>query len=338
MNAAEIKQNIKLGSFVLAGLFLFLISVFFIGKESNFFNRTFVVSAVFKNVEGLQKGDNVWLSGVKIGTVQSVEIITLSKVIVNLSLRDKQNQFIRKNATASIGSDGFIGNKIVVIRPGNSSGVIQEHDTINAQSPADTQELLGIAKEVGENTRTLTEDLKLIVFKIKNGKGIIGELLNEGPLSKDLRATVSALKTTGENTARASSDLSSLIYDIGHGKGLIPTLITDTSFAGTFKVALINVRRVSQNASHIAKNLDSLATKINNTHNAVGVLLADTAFAHKLQKTMQNAESASHKLDQDMEALKHNFLLRGYFRKQEKKEKEEKAKVAADSAKKARHS
>src|SRR5271154_1253303 len=202
MNAAEVKQNIKLGSFVFAGLILFLISVFFIGKESNFFNRTFLVSAIFRNVEGLQKGDNVWLSGVKIGTVKSVDIITESKVIVSLSLRDKQNEFIRKNATASIGSDGFIGNKIVVIRPGNATRIIQENDTINALSPADTQELLGIAKEVGENTRTLTEDLKIIVFKIKSGKGIIGELLNEGPLSKDLRNTVSSLKTTGENTAK----------------------------------------------------------------------------------------------------------------------------------------
>jgi phospholipid/cholesterol/gamma-HCH transport system substrate-binding protein len=324
MDATEVKQNIKLGTFVLVGLVLFLISIFFIGKESNFFNRTFLVSAVFKNVEGLQKGDNVWLSGVKIGTVKSVDIITESKVIVSLSLRDKQNQFIRKDATASIGSDGFIGNKIVVIRPGNASQIIHESDTINALSPADTQELLGIAKEVGENTKTLTEDLKIIVFKIKHGKGIIGELLNEGPLSTDIRNTVASLRTTGENTAKASSDLSALLHDIRHGNGLLPTLISDTSFSGTFREALINVKKVSQNAAHVATNLDKLTTKINDSHNAVGVLLADTAFAHKLQRTMQNAESASHKLDQDMEALKHNFLLRGYFRKQAKKEKEEK--------------
>jgi phospholipid/cholesterol/gamma-HCH transport system substrate-binding protein len=214
MNATETKQNIKLGTFVVIGLFVFLISVFFIGKESNFFNRTFTVSAIFKNVEGLQRGDNVWLSGVKIGTVKSVSIISESKVIVSLALRDKQNKFIKKDATASIGSDSFIGNKIVVIRPGISTEAIHESDTINAQSPADTQELLGIAKQVGENTRTLTEELNDVVLKIKNGQGVIGELVNEGPLSRDLRKTLASLKATGENTEKASLELSGLIGDL----------------------------------------------------------------------------------------------------------------------------
>ncbi len=327
MNAAEAKQNIKLGSFVLGGLIFFLFSVFFIGKESSFFNRTFLISAIFRNVEGLQKGDNVWLSGVKIGTVKSVDIITESKVIVHLSLRDKQNQFITKNATATIGSDGFIGNKIVVIRPGNAAHIIQESDTINALSPADTQELLNIAKDVGENTRSLTSDLKTIIFKINKGQGIVGELLNEGPFAKDIRNTVLSLKATGENTARASSDLSALIYDMKHGKGLLPAMISDTAFAGSFAEAIVNVKKVSQNAAHVAANLENLTAKINNSHNAVGVLLADTAFARKLQKTMQNTENASLKLGQNMEGLKHSFLLRGYFRKQDKKVKIEKEAV-----------
>jgi len=329
MKTTETKQNVKLGTFVVVGLFVFLVSVFFIGKESNLLNRTFSVFAIFKNVEGLQKGDNVWLSGVKIGTVKSVAIISESKVIVGLSIRDKQNKFIRKNATASIGSDSFIGNKIVVIRPGNSPQAIHEADTINAQSPADTQELLGIAKEVGENTRTLTEQLNGLVTKIRNGEGVIGELVNDGPMSRDLRKTIASLKATGENTEKASADLSGLVGDLRHGKGLLPTLIADTSFASTFRVALSNIKRVSQNAARIARNLDSLTTKVNDKRNAAGVILADTAFANNLKRTAQNAKDASAKLDQDMEALKHNFLFRGYFRKQDKKAKKEKEKKAA---------
>ena len=208
MDTSEIRQQVKLGAFVLGGLFLFFLSIFFIGKESNIFNPTFVICAVFKNVEGLQPGDNVWLSGVKIGTVKNVEIVKEGKVVVSLSLRDRQNKFIGKNATASIGSDGFIGNKIVVIRPGNAMSVIEDKDTINSLSPADTQELINIAKEVGENTRSITTDLKVLVAKINKGQGVVGELLNDGPLAQDIRTSVSNLKVTGENTQRASSELS----------------------------------------------------------------------------------------------------------------------------------
>jgi phospholipid/cholesterol/gamma-HCH transport system substrate-binding protein len=69
----------------------------------------------------------------------------------------------------------------------------------------------------------------------------------------------------------------------------------------------------------MSEELKTVIAKLNNKDNAVGVLLADTAFANKLKITLQNAESASVKLDQNMEALKHNFLLRGYFKKQQKK-------------------
>src|SRR6188474_1845093 len=151
METQELKQNIKLGAFVMIGLVLFAVALFYIGKENIFFNRIFTISAVFKNIEGLKEGDKVWLSGVKIGTVKHVQIVSEGKVIVALSLRDKQNEFIKKDATAFIGSDGLVGNKIVVIRTGNDKQVIQDNDTINSLAPTDTQELINIAKDVGSN-------------------------------------------------------------------------------------------------------------------------------------------------------------------------------------------
>jgi phospholipid/cholesterol/gamma-HCH transport system substrate-binding protein len=314
----EVKQNIKLGAFVAGGLVLFLIALFFIGSERNIFARTFVISAVFRNIEGLKEGDNVWLSGVKIGTVKHVQIVTEGKVVVSLSLKDKQNEFIRKDATAFIGSDGLVGNKIVVIRTGTAAKQIEDKDTINSLSPPDTQELINIAKEVGDNTKSLTTDLKKIASKINNGEGIVGELLNDGPLAQDFRKAVSSLKATGTNTAKASAELSALLDEMKNGDGLLPTIIGDTSIATSFKQAVANVKQVSENASVMAANLEEVAEKMNSRKNAIGVLLADTTFANKLQTTLDNAQSASYKLDENMEAMQHNFLLRGYFKKKKK--------------------
>src|SRR6185436_7650874 len=131
---------------------------------------------------GLKEGDNVWLSGVKIGMVKRVQIVAEGKVIVNLSLKDKQNEFIKKNATAFVGSDGLVGNKIVIIKPGDVAETIHDNDTINSFSPTDTQELFNLAKEVGTNTKTITDDMKLITAKMTRGEGILGELLQEGEL------------------------------------------------------------------------------------------------------------------------------------------------------------
>lgn len=330
MEKKEIAQQIKLGAFVLAGLTLFLISIFFIGSENNMFSKTFKVAAVFKNVEGLKSGDNVWFSGVKIGTVSDVQIVSEGKVVVNLALKENQNQFIETDAIASIGSDGLVGNKIVIIRPGQSGRTVSELDTLNTTSPTDTQDLINLAKDVGENTRSLTSDLKTIASRINAGQGIVGEFLNDGTIAQEMRAAISNLRVTGNNTARASQELQSLLQELRNGDGLLPMLISDTTYANTFQNALANLEKVSVNAGVVSGELQELAAKINDRDNAVGVLLADSAVADQLKSTIENAAQASNKLDENMEALQHNFLFRGYFRKQERRERRE-AREAASS-------
>ena len=319
MQTEELKQNVKLGAFVFTGTLLFIVALFYIGRENTIFNRTFTIMAVFKNIEGLKEGDKVWLSGVKIGTVKHVQIVSEGEVVVAMALRDKQNEFIKKNATAFIGSDGLVGNKIVVVRPGNAAAIVQDNDTINTFSPTDTQELINIAKDVGANTRSLTDDIKDITARIHNGEGLVGELLNEGPLSRELRDVVHSLKSAGDNTNRATADLTKMLAQINSGDGLATKIISDTTYAYTFEQALNNVAEAGSNTKELTEQLRVAVAKLNDSNNAVNVLLADTAFANQLKVTLSNAESASAKLDSNMLALKHNFLLRGYFKKQEKK-------------------
>jgi len=320
MENSDLKKNIKLGAFVVGGIIIFLASVFYMGREGNLFNKTFVVSAIFKNVEGLKEGDNVWLSGVKIGTVKRVQIVSEGKVIVSLSLKDKQNEFIKKDATAFVGSDGLVGSKIVIIRPGSVGQTINDNDMINSLSPTDTQELFNIAKEIGVNARSISNDLSLITLRINRGEGIFGELLHDGPISNDLRETILSLKASGENADRITADARQVLDELNNGEGLVAKLINDTTYAIKFDNTLQNISAVSQNSKVMSEDLQRIIEKVNNHENAIGVLLTDTVFAQKLQGTMDYAKSASIKLDANMEALQHNFLLKGYFKKQKKAE------------------
>jgi phospholipid/cholesterol/gamma-HCH transport system substrate-binding protein len=325
MEREELKKNIKLGGFVLGGVLIFLIALFYLGREGNLFNKTFTVSAIFKNVEGLKEGDNVWLSGVKIGMVKRVRIISEGQVIVVLTLKDKQNEFIKKNATAFVGSDGLVGSKIVIIRPGTGSEIIVDNDTINALSPTDTQELFNIAKEVGVNARSISDDLKIISDRLNKGEGVFGELLRDGPIADDLRLTISSLKNTGANADRLTAEASKAMNEINHGDGLVTKLIRDTTYTQTFQHALENITVVGNNSKQMSEDLQKIVAQLNRNDNAVGVLLTDTVFAQDLKGTMENVNSAAENLDVNMIALQHNFLFRGYFKKQKKAEEREKA-------------
>jgi phospholipid/cholesterol/gamma-HCH transport system substrate-binding protein len=116
------------------------------------------------------------------------------------------------------------------------------------------------------------------------------------------------------------------------GNGLLPSLISDTTYAIAFSEALENVKDVSANAGVVAQNLEVLSNKMNSGDNAVGMLLSDSTFAERLRNTMINTEHATEKLDENMEAMQHNFLLRRYFKKQNKKKQNEAASSKASAS------
>lgn len=319
MDNQEVKRNIKLGVFVIGGVVLFLVTLFYLGRENNIFNKTFSVSAIFKNVEGLKEGDNVWLSGVKIGTVRRVSIIDEGKVVVTLSLKEKQNEFIKKDATANIGSDGLVGNKILIIRPGTAVETIHDNDTIKSFSPTDTQELFNLAKEVGTDIKVITTDLRLITGKINEGEGVIGELLNEGKMAQELRASMAAIRQASENATRATNAVNKILTEVNQGDGLLTRLLRDTAYAEQFSRTMENVENVGENAKQMAADLKEVTDKMNDKNNAMGLLLTDTTFAEKLKSTMINAEKSSAKLDENLKAMRSSWPFKKYFKKNKAK-------------------
>src|ERR1700722_16185933 len=108
----------RLGIFVTAAVALFIAGLYFIGQRQQLFNRVFHVSAVFKNVNGLQVGNNVRFSGINVGIVESMAQATDSTVLISMQLAMNIQKFIKRNAKALISSDGLLGNKIVSIIPG----------------------------------------------------------------------------------------------------------------------------------------------------------------------------------------------------------------------------
>ncbi len=67
-----------------------------------------------------------------------------------------------------------------------------------------------------------------------------------------------------------------------------------------------------------ANDIKNATARLNKKNNAVGDLLNDEELAVRLKSTITNLDSASKNLNEDLIAMQHNFLLRGYFRKKKK--------------------
>ncbi len=202
-------QKIRIGIFTFIGILVLVLAVFFIGSRKNLFSSTFDIYGTFKNVNGLQIGNNVRFAGINVGVVKDINIVTDSSVRVDLTLNNNVKKFIKKDAKISIGSDGLMGDKLVVIAPGGvtTTQEVEAGNQLNAVNPVDVDKIVAKLTKVADNAATITEGLSAIVAKVNSGKGSIGRLLNSDKLSKDLEGTVQQAKTTMKNVHTTTTTL-----------------------------------------------------------------------------------------------------------------------------------
>ena len=202
-------QKIKIGGFVVAGLAILIAGIFLIGNKKGMFNKTFNVYGMFKNVNGLQVGNNARFAGINVGVVHDIQIANDTTVKVILTLNEDVRKFVKKDAKLSISTDGLMGDKLILISPGgnNSTQGVVNGDQLTGVNPFDADKLISKFSKIADNASELVGGLSEIVDKVNNGHGSIGRLLNNDKMAKDLEGTVKQAKTTIANVHKTSGTL-----------------------------------------------------------------------------------------------------------------------------------
>ncbi|GGK18223.1 mammalian cell entry protein [Yeosuana aromativorans] len=322
-------QKIRLGLFVIIGTTLFVLAVYLIGQKQNMFQNTFTISAYFQNVNGLQKGNNVRYSGINIGTVKNIVMTNDSTIKVDMNIEEGIIAHIKKNAIATIGSDGLVGNMIVNIVPGKGTDeVIADGDIIASYSKIGADDILSTLSVSSENAAILTSDLIKITDAMIKGKGTLAVLLNDTIMAKELRQSVTNLKVASRDASNTISEINQIITSLKTNDNTVLGMLLNDSVSGqNLKVIVSNLEASSKQIQNVIANIDTTIVDFNSGDGAYNYIVNDTTLVNSLQSTLKNINEGTDKFNQNMEALKHNFLIRGYFRKLEKqKEKEERKK------------
>ena len=319
-------QQIKLGVFIVIGSVLLIIALYFIGNRQHLFTKNITIYAVFENVNGLQLGNNVRYSGINVGTVSKIEMNDSAKIIVEMNVEEKTGKFIRKDAIATIGSDGLVGSMVINILPGKLrlSNVVSG-DTINSYSRIGADDMLSTLNVTNENAALLTADLLKITNKILEGKGALGLLITDSTLTRDIRQTITKLRETTESTSSSLKKVNYILSKIDMKKSPAGILLSDTLSGNQVATIIENLDNSSQDINKVTENLQQLILEIKNGEGALNYITKDKTLVKDLDSTIYNIKESSIKLNENMEALKHNFLFRGYFKKLERqKNREEK--------------
>jgi len=315
-------NNIRLGIFVIAGLLLLIFTLYMLGKEKNLFGSTFTLKAHFENVNGLKPGNNVRFSGIEVGTVKRVNIISDTLIEVTLIIDTKVKEFLMKNAEASIGTEGLMGNRVLNIIPGHGKSMpVESGDLLVTKKSTDIEGILQTLGTTNRNIAIVSEEMKSTIQRINNSKAL-WSLLNDTTILVNLRNSLINLRQASTKANEFTGNLNEIANDVKSGKGTIGKLIRDSSLAITFYETADLLKQTGEKANILSGKLSELSETVKSDweqgNGAVNLLLKDTSFAKRLSSTLQNIEKASDGLKQNMEALKQNFLFRGYFRRQEK--------------------
>jgi phospholipid/cholesterol/gamma-HCH transport system substrate-binding protein len=278
----NITNKIKLGMFISLGIAVFIIAIYFIGERQQLFRSTFRLSGVFKDVAGLQAGNNVRLSGINVGTIENISLVSDTSVKVDIIIDESTRKFIKKDAVATIGSEGLMGNKVLIINPGTGGKkVIENNDVIQTSQPIDMDNILMSLKTTIDNTSNITNDLSKVTNNIQSGKGTIGRLLMDHSLAQNFDSS---------------------IVNLNQGLNGINNILNDAekSFAYNFDSTLINLREGSVFLKQGLFELNDLMRE------------ANKSMAKNIDSTFINLKEGTKGLKELMNEAKDSWLLWGF--------------------------
>ncbi|MEK7718312.1 MAG: MlaD family protein [Bacteroidota bacterium] len=191
--------KVRLGLFVAGGLVLFVFAIFIIGKQKNLFNPVYTLNSTFHNVSGLQVGNNIRFSGINIGTVDNITIINDSTVKVTMTIKREVKQFIKSDSEVAIGSEGLIGDRLLIITQGSTNAPLAtEGQQLSSKEPVETDAIISSLQVTAGNAEVISYQLADIMTKINGGEGTLGRLIQDTTIAENLNQTIVNLKKSSK--------------------------------------------------------------------------------------------------------------------------------------------
>jgi phospholipid/cholesterol/gamma-HCH transport system substrate-binding protein len=318
------QKDIILGFFVLTGLLIFFGLIYYMGKQNQIFGADIKITSVFRNVSGLKSGNNVRLSGIKIGIVDHLEIVSDSSVQVTMIIGEDEARFIKKDAMATIESEGLMGNKIVTISGGSTfSPGIEDGDEIESRSPIGIDEAIQTFMTTAEETSLLFTELNQIIINIRKGEGLLGVVVSDSTVKDQFVELVSNINESSSEAVEIVRSLKKTTRALNQGSGLANRVLYDSVWAGNTAQIIDTVAYLSGNLAVASKELQTFSEKLNNRNGLIDKLLTDSVMTKDVEITLQNIRQGSDDIEGALNTIEHSWLLNLFSKNKDKKEKKE---------------
>lgn len=250
-------QKLKTGIFTIVGVLILVVAIFVIGSNKSMFGKTFNIYGTFKNVGGLQIGNNILFAGIKVGTIDNISIVSDTVVRVDMLLEADVRHFLKKDAIATVGSAGLMGDKVITILPGSQfeKNILKDGDQIASVDPVGMEEIIAKLTTVADNAGIITGELAAMATQIRNGDGSLSKLLYSNTLSNSLEGT-------SANAEKMTASLAGITTKINAGEGSIGALVNTNALSNRIDNVMVTtdsaVGSIKIAADRLAENMKAL--------------------------------------------------------------------------------
>ncbi len=323
----------KVGIFIVAAVAVFAALSFTIGELNLTRRGTYPISMVFSTVEGLNKGSQLVLAGVQVGSVSEITLNADYSALVRTQVYEDVR--IPIDSQASVATRGVLGDKIIIIQPGNSGNMIEPGGNLARTSvPPSLDDLLVQLGELAGNLTELSfslnatlgdeETLRAILTNLRNLTEESSSLVAEN--REDISGIVSGLRRITDILADASGSFTSTTEEFGEivrtinaGEGTIGRLVRDdalyVSLAGFLDSLqnitagiedestismLMNDPALYSNLLAISENIRTITDELAEGRGTLGMLLTDEELYANLQEAVRSANLAAQGIEEQM--------------------------------------
>lgn len=296
------------GAFVIGGLLLFAVGLFMIGNRRMLFTDTVQIYAEFEQISALANGAKVRVAGMDAGEVEEIRVPAgpAGTFRVTLRVREDLHPLIRTDSVASIQNDGLVGNKFIQIQTGSEGAPqIPERGTIRSREPFDIADLMQMMSDT-----IVTVNAMLIDVKGRIDEALVALAVTASDAQEIINEAGEDVKVILASTERIAVDLKEMVGDIRNGEGSIGKLIRDDSLYQSAKAIVSDAEKAMAMVREATVEVREAIAGFRGEGGpmkGVGALTADA------QQTLRAASDAMQDLAEVTEALKHNFLFRGFF-------------------------
>jgi phospholipid/cholesterol/gamma-HCH transport system substrate-binding protein len=311
------KRILAVGIFIVAGITLFALGIFLVGSRHEAFSRHVMLNTEFANLDGVTKGSKVQVAGMDAGQVAKVDVPNSpnGRFRVQMKIDDKFQGLVRTDSFVTVDTEGVVGNTFLTIHTGSPNAPIAQADSVlQSKPPVNVSDLLtnglnmmnnadatmkqvsGKLNVVLDGANNAIGNANDLLVGLKEGRGAAGMFLRDEKVADQIRDTLTTVQSTTSNLKQASVGVNSMVADVQQRN--FPQKLDDT---------MTQIHSISTQANET----------IEQVHQSVAQALGPDAYGvtagQNISQSLGNVNVATGNMAEDMEALKHNFILKGFF-------------------------